>query len=261
MSIDVQTYIGHFPYRQLRGNSPQGLVQYMDRWSISQTVVANLNGVFYRYPQPANEELAAAIRPYPGRFIPFAVLNPTYPGWKADLETCHGKLGMKGLRLYPQYHGYKLSDPRFEQMLEAASALGMPVAFSRWLEDPRQRSWLDTSEELRLDDLVPVLANHPGTFLLHSPYIYPVKDEHVRVFRQAKVYFDTVFATATISAWSGYDILSLIKLLGPDRFLFGSAYPLRDPVTAQVRLSILKELDRGTMDAIWGGNARRLLHL
>ena len=36
MSIDVNTYIGHFPFRQLRGNTAQGLVSYMDRFAIER---------------------------------------------------------------------------------------------------------------------------------------------------------------------------------------------------------------------------------
>lgn len=260
MSIDFHTYIGHFPYRQLRGNTASGLVDYMDRFRIDRAVVANVNGVFYRNVQSANEELAAAIQPFPGRFIPFAVINPSYPGWKDDLETCH-RLGMKGLRVYPQFHDYKLSDPRFAKLLEAANALNMPVAFSRWLEDSRQHSWLDTSKELLLDDLVPVLRDNPGKFVLLNAYLYPVDHKLLRAFREARIYFDTVFATSTIMAWSGYDIATFVKELGPERFLFGSGYPFRDPVSAQIRLDLLTELDQQTRTAIWGGNAVRLLQL
>ncbi len=112
MSIDVHTYFGHYAFRHLRGNTASGLVSYMDRFGIERAVVASLSGILYKNTQPANEELAAAIAPYRGRFIPFAVINPTYAGWRDDLQACHG-LGMKGVRLYPQYHDYKLADPRF----------------------------------------------------------------------------------------------------------------------------------------------------
>ena len=261
MSIDCHTYIGHFPFRQLRGNTPQGLVSYMERFGIERCLVGNINGVFYRNTQPANEELAAAIKPFPGKFIPFAVINPSYPGWEQDLEVCQKQLGMRGVRVYPQYHDYKVTDPRFEKLLEAAHARNMPVAFSRWLEDPRQRSWMDTGEEMALDTVVPVIAHNPGTFVLLNAYLYPLKDEHMRVFREARVYFDTVYATATITAWSGYDVLTLVKALGRERFLFGSGYPFRDPISAQIRLEILSELDSQTLEAIWGGNARRLLKI
>ncbi len=261
MSIDCHTYIGHWPFRQLRGNTPRGLVNYMERFGIDRSMVANINGVFYKNTQPANEELAAAIKPFSGKFIPFAVINPSYPGWQHDLEVCHEQFGMKGVRVYPQYHDYKLTDPRFEKLLDAANTRNMPVAFSRWLVDSRQHSWMDIGGELSLDDVVPVMAHNPGTFLLLNAYLYPIKDEHLRVFREARIYFDTVNATITIKAWSGYDILGLMQALGSERFLFGSGYPFRDPVSALVRLDIAKELDQRTKAAIWNDNARRLLRI
>ncbi len=260
MSIDVHTYIGHYAYRHLRGNTPEGLVSYMKRFGIERAAVANLSGVFYKDTQPANEELAAAIRPFPGKFIPFAVINPTYAGWQDDLEACR-RLGMKGLRLYPQYHDYKLTDPRLGKLLEAVHGLNMPVAFTRWLEDDRQLSWLDSSKELTVQELLPVLADNPGTFLLLNANPYPVKDEHLRVFRAAQVYLDTVFASATSSGWSGYDFPTFVKQLGPERFLFGSGYPTRDPVSAQIRLTLQTELDPHAREAIWNGNARRLFEI
>jgi predicted TIM-barrel fold metal-dependent hydrolase len=165
---------------------------------------------------------------------------------------------MKGVRVYPQYHDYKLTDPRFEKLLEAAHTRNMPVAFTRWMEDSRQHSWMDIGGELTLDDVVPVVANNPGTFLLLNASLYPIKDEQVRVFRQARVYFDTVYATTTIKAWSGYDIAGLVQALGSDRFLFGSGYPFRDPISALTRLDIANELDQRTKTAIWNENARRL---
>jgi hypothetical protein len=48
MRIDFHTYIGHWPFRQLRGNTAEGLVAYMERFGIDRAVVANINGVFYK---------------------------------------------------------------------------------------------------------------------------------------------------------------------------------------------------------------------
>jgi len=73
------------------------------------------------------------------------------------------------------------------------------------------------------------------------------------------VYFDTVYATACLPHASGYDVRRLVEVFGAGRFLFGSGYPFRDPVSALVRLEIVKEFDHSMMDAIWSGNALRLL--
>jgi predicted TIM-barrel fold metal-dependent hydrolase len=260
MRIDFHTYIGHWPFRQLRGNTPDGLVEYMGRFGIDQAVVSNINGVFYKNTQPANEELAEAIKPFPGRFIPYAVINPSYPDWEYDLDVCHRKLGMKGLRLYPQYHDYKLTDPRLAKLLERARGLNLPVAFSRWLEDQRQHSWMDIGGELTSESLVPMIGDNPGTFVLLNVWPAPIKDAHLQALHEADVYFDTVYATACVPGQSGYDVLQMIKEFGADRFLFGSAYPFRDPISALIRLEVATELDPAAKEVIWSGNAQRLLN-
>ena len=239
MRIDFHTYVGHWPFRQLRGNTPAGLVEYMGRFGIDQAVVANINGVFYRNTQPANEELAEAIKPFPGRFIPYAVINPSYPNWEYDLDVCHSKLGMKGVRLYPQYHDYKLTDPRLSKLLEVARNLSLPVAFSRWLEDDRQYSWMDIGGQLTLDSLIPMMKDNPATYVLLNVLAARLRDEQLQGLRNVDVYFDTVYASKTFPPESGYDILQLIKNFGADRFLFGSAYPFRDPISALIRLDVV----------------------
>lgn len=260
MRIDFHTYIGHWPFRQLRGNTAAGLVEYMGRFGVDQAVVSNINGVFYKNTQPANEELAEAVKPFPCRFIPYAVINPSYPDWEHDLEVCHDKLGMKGLRLYPQYHDYSLTGVRLAKLLERAHGLKMPVVFSRWLVDDRQRSWMDIGGRLNLESLLPVVRDNPGTFVLLNMEHVPVKDDDLQALRKMDVYFDTVYATGCLPGLSGYDILRAVKEIGAERFLFGSAVPFRDPVSALVRLEILNELDAAARDAIWAGNAQRLLN-
>ena len=88
-----------------------------------------------------------------------------------------------------------------------------------------------------------------------------LKDEQLRVVSAAQLYFDTVFASATVRVWSGYDLETLAKQVGPERILFGSGYPLRDPVSAQIRLELQTELDPQVRQAIRSGNARRLFNL
>jgi predicted TIM-barrel fold metal-dependent hydrolase len=258
MRIDFHTYIGHWPFRQLRGNTPTGLTEYMGRFGIDQAVVSNINGVFYKNTQLANEELAEAIKPFPGRFIPYAVINPSYPDWEYDLEVCHRHLGIKGLRLYPQYHDYKLTDPRLSKLLEMARGLNLPVAFSRWLVDERQHSWMDIGGQLTLESLVPMIKDNPGTFVLLS--FDSTTSGQMQAFQNLDVYFDTVYATACLPPQSGYDVLRLIKEFGADRFLFGSAFPFRDPISAVLRLEVVSELDLAARDAIWSGNAQRLIN-
>ena len=142
MLIDIHAYVGHWPFRRLRGNNCRALLERMNTYGVDKAVVSNINGIFYKNAQSANEELFEEIksdRYYQNRLIPFAVINPTYTDWRYDLEVCYRKLGMKGLRLYPQYHDYEITNPSCIELVKMARDLGMPVSFPMRVIDTRQR--------------------------------------------------------------------------------------------------------------------------
>ncbi|MEX1137465.1 MAG: hypothetical protein WEB89_11220, partial [Balneolales bacterium] len=90
MLIDSNAYIGQWPFRQLNYNTCDTLLGRMNEFGVDLSVISNLNGVFYKNTQSANEELYEEInsdRRFRDCFIPFAVINPIYNGWKHDLET------------------------------------------------------------------------------------------------------------------------------------------------------------------------------
>ena len=100
MLLDMNAYIGHWPFKQLQYNTCDALLERMNKFGVDVSVIANLNGIFYKNTQLANEELYDEIksaRRFRSRFIPFAIINPIYAGWKYDLEVCLRKFGMKGV--------------------------------------------------------------------------------------------------------------------------------------------------------------------
>ena len=58
MIIDVNAYLGHWPFRQLRHNTVKGLLNLMDRNGIDKAMVSSINAIFYKNCHAGNEELA-----------------------------------------------------------------------------------------------------------------------------------------------------------------------------------------------------------
>ena len=57
--IDVNAYLGHFAFRQLRHNTAAGLLELMDSRRIERAVVSSAAAITYRNTQAGNEEVAA----------------------------------------------------------------------------------------------------------------------------------------------------------------------------------------------------------
>ena len=239
MLIDCNTYIGHWPFRQLQYNTCASRLEHMDALGVDLAVVSNLNGVFYKDSQAANEELYNAIREerrFADRFIPFAVINPFFAGWKDDIEKSIGKFGMKGIRLYPKYHRYELNHPDCIELVKIARDRDLPVALSLRMVDNRPSSWLDIQKEWALKDILPVIKAVPDAkfLILNVANNASLQEKEMEVFRKTNLIMDT----------SGRNIVQLgemLKTFGREKFAFGSHAPLLDHYTGLIRVESLSE--------------------
>lgn len=274
--IDINAYVGHWPFKQLRYNTCGMLLDRMDRFGVDVSVISNINGIFYKNAQSANVELYEELkteRRFKHRFIPFAIINPMYAGWRDDLETCVTKLGMKGLRLYPQYHDYEISDPSLVDLVTTARELGLPVAFNIRMVDSRQRSWMDIphfeinaaekydpiTREWSLENIVPIIRAVPDAkyMILNLANSVRLSDADMSLVRRADVLFDTSGREIR-----GNNTLSeLLKRFGNDKFAFGTHSPILDYLTGRLRIESLSDsvADEPAKEMLRSGNAKRML--
>ena len=261
MLLDINAYVGHWPFKRLQYNTCDALLERMNKFGVDISAVSNLNGVFYKNTQSANEELYDEIksnRRFRDRFVPFAVINPIYAGWKQDLEVCLRKFGMKGVRLYPKYHDYELTDPSCIEAVKSARDRGLPVALSLRMVDYRQRSWMDIENEWELKDIVPIVREVPDAkyIILNIANGTRLSDDEEELFKDADIVFDT----------SGRAISKpgeLLKRFGKDRFAFGTHSPVLDYLTGLLRIESLREdeADEDIKELLRSENAVRILGL
>jgi hypothetical protein len=248
----------------------------MNKFGVDVSVISNINGVFYKNTQSANEELYDELRSdsrFRDRFIPFAVINPIYAGWRDDLEISITKMGMKGIRLYPKYHDYEITDPSLIELVKLARDRGFPVAFDIRMVDSRQRSWLDIpvfepnapvkydviTKEWAVKNIVPVVREVPDAkyLILNVANSISLNDEDMALFKKADILFDT-----SGRAIRGDNTLSeLLKRFGHDKFAFGTHSPILDYLTGRLRIESMSEAeaDETTKELIRSGNAKRIL--
>ena len=258
MIIDVNAYLGHWPFRQLRYNTADRLVALMDEKGIDQACVSSASAIFYKNSQAGNEELAEQVAPHRDRLIPFAVINPTYADWEHDLQVCVDHLGARGLRLYPNYHNYALSDACCHQMVKMATERDLVVSMPIRQIDQRQRHWLLEIPDVALPDIAALVKAHPGAkFVLVNGIGYPGSELGRPDNGLPENYFIEISRlTAVIRA----EIRVLMDNLGPERLVFGTGMPFKYPDPPLVKLEVL-EATEDEKEMIRSGNAAKLLGL
>lgn len=254
--IDVSAYLGHFAFRQLRHNTGSGLVRLMDRFGIQRAAVSSAAAIAYRNPQSGNEEVAAEVEAHRARLIPFAVLSPVYVGWEDDLKICGEQFGMRGVRLYPRWHNYKLSDAACHDLVNAAAARNMVVSIPVRVEDPRQQGWLVNIPDVEADEIAALIRACPkARFIIQnasglSGTVLGRKDSGLPDNYAVDI--------ARVSVEFGNELGALLANLGEDRVLFGTGMPFHYPGPAIVKIEMLRAPD-AVKEKIRSRNAERWL--
>ena len=265
MLIDINTYIGHWPFRQLRNNTAAGLLPKMDEYGIDMAAVSSLNAVFYKDTQEGNRELIEEIQndKAQDRFIPFAVINPKYSAWEKDFIYCVENMGMKGLELYPYYHRYALTEPESVELVKLAGKMNIPVHLPCSIVNVRQRHWMDTNDNLKYDQVEKLLALCPDTdFIISNGPSHMIARQLKKVSKERKgrVYYDFARLDVFVLRAPTSAFNALVQDAGIDHIVFGSVLPFQyaDPQFVRLTYAGLSEED---MDKVTSGNLKKLFQL
>jgi predicted TIM-barrel fold metal-dependent hydrolase len=137
---------------------------------------------------------------------------------------------MPGIRLHPNYHGYRLDDPRFARLLDLAARRQVIVQFVAWLDDARHK-WLTPSSPVDLQPLVQVITRLPSLRLVIAGGVAKIDDEAIRqLLSSNQAYFDFAHLAATTP------LPTLVDRTSPSRIVVGSGTPLHPIEPARTKL-------------------------
>jgi predicted TIM-barrel fold metal-dependent hydrolase len=252
--VDVNVTLSRWPFRRLTGDEPSELVARLRKKNVVQAWAGSFDGIFHKDLSSANSRLAKDCRRYgPGFLLPFGSVNPKLPDWQEDLRRCQEEHKMPGIRLHPNYHGYKLDDPAFRELLKLAAARKLIVQVALCMEDERTQHPLMRVPAVDVSPLADVVAGEPQLPLvvLNSYPTLPI-EKLQRLSSAGQVYFDFAMVER-IGA-----VARLAGQVGFPRVLFGSNYPLY-----YFESAVLKVQESGLTEAqtkaVCEGNARRLI--
>lgn len=252
--IDVNVYLGRWPFRRMPGDEAETLVERLRAGGVEQAWAGHFDGVFHRDMAAVNQRLTQLCRSVGGGLLsPVGSVNPSLPDWDDDIKRCVEQHGMRVIRLHPNYHGYKLDDPVFAQVLDAACERNLIVQISASMEDERTQPALARAAPVDLAPLEAHVNQRAGArVVLLNAFRGATMDLIARLAQSRKVWTDI----ANLETVGGVE--RLLPRVPPDRVLFGSHFPLFYWEAAQLKLreSELTDEQRGSIGKL---NARSLM--
>ena len=251
--IDTNVTLGCWPFRRLPLDHTPALVARLRQHGVTQAWAGSFDAVFQKDIAAANARLATECREHGrGVLVPFGSVNPRLPDWEEELRRGHEQHRMPGIRLHPNYHGYKLDEPALAKLLALAGERELIVQIAVSLEDERMQSVLARVPEVDLAPLPNLLKTAPAPHVVLLNGFRSVKGGLLKNLAGAgEVFFDI----ATVEGVGG--MASLLQQMPATRILFGSHSPFFYFESARLKLKE-SALTKEQMRAICVDNARRL---
>jgi predicted TIM-barrel fold metal-dependent hydrolase len=252
--VDVNISLSRWPYRRLNGDETHVLVDKLRRNNVRQAWAGSYDGVFHFEIASVNERLADECRRHGhGILLPFGTVNPTLPDWEEDLRRCHEVHKMRGIRLHPNYHNYKLDDPQFLRLLELATGRGLIVQLAVLMEDKRMQHELFQVSPVDLAPLEKAVTHVENLRLVLLNGFQGTSRPMLSKLAATKKVFFEIATLETVAA-----LEPLVKQIPVPQILFGSHAPFFYHEAAVLKMKEAALTDEQS-SAIASLNAQRLL--
>ena len=186
------------------------------------------------------------------RITAFGSVHPDAPDIMDELERIKS-LGLKGVKLHPEYQNFEVDDPRMFPVYKKIAALGLITVFHAGQDigfmPPAKASPDKLVRALHYFDGAPVVAAHFGGYIMW--------DDVLDQLCGLPIYFDTSFCFGRIQHPLAQ---AIVDKHTPDRILFGTDLPWSDAITEK-RLVDSLDLSPEDREKILFRNAAALLQL
>ncbi|MFA5658750.1 MAG: amidohydrolase family protein [Oscillospiraceae bacterium] len=186
--------------------------------------------------------------------IPFGSVHPDSADALNELERIKS-MGMKGIKLHPDYQGFFVNDEKLFPIYEKCEQLGLIIVFHSGY-DPVSPKKIHC-----LPEMIPKLIMkfpYLKIVLAHLGGMNCFSDvEYMLAGLKTNLYFDTAYIAGNCP---DEQIMRIIKKHGADKILFASDFPWHSPVQ-EIEMINRLELSQNEKDNIFYKNAARLLEL
>ena len=220
--IDVNINLSRWPMRRVPYDDAPALVAMLRSQGVSQAWAGSFDALLHKDIASVNARLADECRRHGrGLLVPFGSINPKSPDWEEDLRRCSQEHRMPGIRLHPNYHGYKLDEPNLVRLLKLAADQRLIVQIAALMEDERMMHPLLRVDPVDTAPLAKIVKQTPGLHLVLLNALGKLNAQPlVDLISAGHVYVE-------ISMLEGIGgVANLLGKVPVDRVLFGSNAPL-----------------------------------
>ncbi len=235
------------------------LVASMDENGIDLSVALNIGWVSHELCVATNDYILDSISRYPDRLIGFCSIQPK-AGDAAiiELERC-AKAGARGIgEMRSDVQGFDLADKTIMKPLVDA-VMKHNLIFLTHSSEPVGHQYIGKGS-ITPDVLYSFILSFPDLKLVCAHWggglpFYALMPEVAKVL--TNVFFDTA---ATVFLYQPQIFPQVSDIIGSDKILFGSDYPLisQNRIMAQIQSLELAKRDK---TKILGGNAQKILNV
>jgi predicted TIM-barrel fold metal-dependent hydrolase len=237
MTVDVNTFVGSYPFRAVPHPDPDALLRVLDREGVDSAWVGHLSAPWHRDPGPANQELYGMLQPYKERLRPVPAVRSDWPHWERELARAIAS-GAPAVRTYPVH--WELGGSPLEELAASCAEHGLPLLLTVRFEDQRQRHWLDMAPELPAAEVRRLARRVPGVkVIVCAAGRSFIEEVHwgLTAEERARLRWDISWIWGPPQD----DLAHLLRALGADRFLYGSMWPLRLAQSPRANLALLPD--------------------
>lgn len=242
MKIDVHSFVGHWPFRRIPYRTVADTRQLLARTATDVALITPMASIFYKDCLSAAQELHEALGTAGGTdLLLVAVVNPAFPGWLDDLSIILDDLGCVAVRLIPNYHQYRLTDPEAGALLTELQRREVPLFLSPRVEDERLHHWLVTTPPVSRLDIRWLLRAYPGLKIV----LCNLNPDEVG-FLQREIVTHPAAYVDTSARMPQFYLEEMVGQLGVDRVVYGTGIPLHypEPTLRMIGDAHLSEADR-----------------
>ncbi len=251
MLIDTNVNLGPWPFTPVPDRTGPALAAHLAANGVQRALVSHLGAVFQPEPMASNRLLFEAVRRTPA-LLPVPVINLSLANWREQLAACQAAAPIRAVKLFPNYHNYRLSARRVDEFMVALAAAKLRLVLNVRLEDERHKYFALRIKGVPVPQLAALLGRFPDQHVLLTG-IYRGEVE--------KLAADHANFSADIAFAEWINVLEvMLKKFPARRLMLGTCTPLLS-TRGEVDKLRLARIPAKAKALIGAENARRLFNL